>query len=287
MSAESSNERKRLPEWFKIKLPSDKRFAGTGARLRKNNLRTICEEARCPNRAECWSCGTATFLLMGPACTRACRYCNVGTDAPSALDDKEPGSVALAARDMGLKYVVITSVTRDDLPDGGAAHFSKTIKAVREMIDGSRIEVLVPDFMGIRDSVMKVVDEKPYVFGHNVETVEALFPELRPQGDFNRTLKVLELVKNEEPSMITKSGIMLGLGETDEQVLETLKALYEAGVDRVTMGQYLQPASFLAPVDRFVTPEEFRQWENEAYSIGFKWVKAAPNVRSSYHAEQE
>ncbi len=275
----------RLPDWFKVRLPGGGRFALLSENLKRGGLHTICEEARCPNRGDCWTAGTATFLLLGPVCTRACRYCHVEAGAPSAPDPNEPAAAADAAAVLGLKYVVITSVTRDDLPDGGAAHFAAAIRCIRARLPETRVELLVPDFEGHEDSIAKVVTENPYVFGHNIETVEKLFPTLRPQGDFRRSIRVLETAKRIDDGMKTKSGLMLGLGETDAQVRETLSALRNAGVDRLTMGQYLRPSRDLAPVARFVTPEEFAAWESEARAMGFNWVKAGPNVRSSYHAE--
>ncbi|MFA6450063.1 MAG: lipoyl synthase [bacterium] len=275
---------RRLPDWFKVRLPGGDRFAVLKENLERGNLHTICEEARCPNRGDCWSAGAATFLLLGPTCTRACRYCHVGAGEPAAPDPSEPESVAEAASALGLKYVVITSVTRDDLPDGGAAHFAQTVERVKARLPESRVEVLAPDFGGDVKAIASVVAAKPYVFGHNIETVEALFPALRPQGDFSRSIEVLRKVKEIDPEMKTKSGLMLGLGEMDAQIRETLSALRGAGVGRLTLGQYLQPSRELAAVARFVTPDEFDAWAAEARGMGFKWVMAGPNVRSSYHA---
>ncbi len=287
MSERTEISTQRLPDWFKVRLPGGDRFSHLKKQLTDGNLHTICTEARCPNRGECWNAGTATFLLLGPTCSRNCAYCHVSTGAPALPDPQEPLATAKAAAALGLKYVVVTSVTRDDLPDGGAGHFAETIRQLREFLPEARVEVLVPDFLGDESSIKTILAEKPYVFGHNIETVEALFPALRPEGDFNRSISLLNKVKELDNSMITKSGLMLGLGETDEQIRETLRALRGAGVERVTLGQYLRPSRDLAPVRRFITPDEFSSWEQEALSIGFNWVKAGPKVRSSYHAESE
>jgi lipoic acid synthetase len=287
MSQRTETSSQRLPDWFRVGLPGGERFNLLKKNLEKGGLRTICEEARCPNRGECWSAGTATFLLLGPACTRACGYCHVATGKPAPPGPDEPLAAARAAAALGLKYVVVTSVTRDDLPDGGAGHFAETVRNLKTLPPEARIEVLVPDFGGDAEAIETVAREKPFVFGHNIETVEALFPSLRPEGDFRRSIRLLERVKEFDPEMTTKSGLMLGLGESDEQINETLLALRNAGVDRVTLGQYLRPSRALSPVDRFVTPDEFKSWEREALAMGFSWVKAGPNVRSSYHAEAE
>ena len=277
----------RLPDWFRVRLPEGDRFARLGKNLRQRCLHTICEEARCPNRGECWTSGTATFLLMGPTCTRSCRYCSVGTGEPAPLDSGEPEAVADAAAALGLKYIVVTSVTRDDLHDGGAGHFARVIERLKMRLPDSRVEILAPDFNGRAGSIRTVAEAKPYVFGHNIETVEALFPVHRPQGDFARSIGVLEKAKELDGNLIVKSGLMLGLGETDAQVAATLRALRGAGVDRLTIGQYLRPSRELAPVGRFVSPEEFGAWELESRRMGFGWVKAGPSVRSSYHAEDD
>jgi len=272
---------------LKAAVPSGAEYAALKKKIEQHNLHTICSEARCPNRGECWSAGTATFLLLGPVCTRACRYCHVESGPAAPVNPDEPEAIADTAAALDLKYVVITSVTRDDLPDGGAAHFAETIRALKNKIDRVRIEVLTPDFAGDIDSVRKVADESPFVFGHNIETVEALFPRLRPAGSFSRSVDLLGYIKKSYPRQLTKSGIMLGLGETDSQISAALSALREAGVDRVTLGQYLQPSKNLEPVSRFITPEEFEHWETEARSIGFKWVKSGPLVRSSFRADAE
>jgi lipoyl synthase len=287
MTRTSDSAGRRLPEWFRAPLPGGERFSILKNKIQRHNLHTICEEARCPNRGECWTAGTATFLLLGPDCTRSCRYCRVGSGAPAPPDENEPEAVAETAAALELKYVVVTSVTRDDLPDGGASHFARTVECLRDRMPEARVEVLVPDFSGNEKSIESIVRSRPYVFGHNIETVEALFPALRRQGDFARSIRVFETVKKIDSGMIVKSGLMLGLGETDARAMATLRALRDAGVDRVTIGQYLQPSRELAPVDRFVTPEEFKNWEREARGLGFSWVKAGPSVRSSFHAEAE
>jgi lipoic acid synthetase len=287
MSGSNSGNDPRLPGWFKTKLPNGERFVSLKNILSARGLNTICDEAKCPNRGECWSAGSATFLLMGPVCSRSCVYCGVGSGSPAPLDPAEPSSVAEAVAALGLKYVVITSVTRDDLQDGGAAHFALTVAKIQSASPHCRVEVLVPDFIGNAGGVEVVLRSYPYVFGHNIETVEALFPEMRPQGDFTRSLRVLESAKSIRTGQITKSGIMLGLGETDPQAEAALSALRRAGVDRVSIGQYLRPSRELPAPRRYVSPEEFHDWERFARSLGFSWVKSGPNVRSSYQAEMD
>ncbi|HOC93739.1 MAG TPA: lipoyl synthase [bacterium] len=287
MSGSKHGNNLRLPSWFKAKLPNGEQFVNLKNILSSRGLNTICDEAKCPNRGECWSAGSATFLLMGPVCSRSCVYCGVGSGLPSPLDPAEPSSVAEAVAALGLKYVVVTSVTRDDLPDGGAAHFALAVSEIRRSSPNCRVEVLAPDFKGDTGGVSAVLQSSPYVFGHNMETVEALFPEMRPQGDFSRSLKILEAAKSIRPGQLTKSGIMLGLGETDAQAEAALASLRCAGVDRVSLGQYLRPSRALPPPARYVTPEEFRDWERLARSLGFTWVKSGPNVRSSYQAEMD
>jgi len=285
MSGSEHGNNLRLPSWFKAKLPNGEQFVNLKNILSSRGLNTICDEAKCPNRGECWSAGSATFLLMGPVCSRSCAYCGVGSGSPSPLDPAEPSSVAEAVAALGLKYVVVTSVTRDDLPDGGAAHFALTVSEIRRSSPNCRVEVLAPDFKGDTGGVSAVLQSSPYVFGHNIETVEVLFPEMRPQGDFSRSLKILEAAKSIRPGQLTKSGIMLGLGETDAQAEAALSALRAAGVERVSIGQYLRPSRALPPPRRYVSPDEFHDWERFARSLGFTWVKSGPNVRSSYQAD--
>ena len=254
--------------------------------LREKSLHTVCEEARCPNLGECFTRGTATFLLLGDRCTRRCSYCSVSTARPLPPDPAEPGRVAEAALRMGLRYVVLTSVDRDDLRDGGASHFAATVRAVRQALPDAGIEVLTPDFKGDREALLAVLEAEPEVFNHNIETVPRLFPRLRPQGRYRLSLDVLAAAKALRPGQATKSGLMVGLGETDEEVAPVLADLRAAGVDIVTIGQYLRPTRDHEPVDRYVTPETFRAFEDEARRIGFPTVYSGVFVRSSFNAEE-
>jgi len=254
--------------------------------LREKSLHTVCEEARCPNLGECFTRGTATFMLLGDRCTRRCAYCAVSTARPAPPDAAEPERVAEAAERMGLRYVVLTSVDRDDLPDGGAAYFAATVRAVRRALPGAGIEVLTPDFKGDRKALLAVLEAEPEVFNHNIETVPRLFPRLRPQGRYRLSLDVLAAAKAMRPGQATKSGLMVGLGETDEEVGPVLADLRAAGVDIVTIGQYLRPTRDHEPVARYVTPEAFRAFEDEARTIGFPKVYSGVFVRSSFNAEE-
>ncbi len=256
------------------------------SRLRGHRLATVCEEARCPNKAECFSKPTATFMILGSACTRNCGFCSVGSLVPETPDAEEPGRVAAAAREMGLRYVVITSVTRDDLADGGAAHFARTITAVRDELPNTRVEVLVPDFKGNSDSIATVLAARPDVFNHNVETVPRLYGTVRPQADYRRSLEVLSRASAMAPGMAVKSGLMLGLGESYDEVLEVLRDLRGAGCSMVTIGQYLRPNARNIPVVEYITPETFESLREEALSMGFGFVASAPLVRSSMNAEE-
>ena len=252
--------------------------------LRDLQLHTVCEEATCPNRMECFSKRTATFMILGENCTRNCTFCDVHSGTVLPPDPEEPAHVAEAVRKLGLKHAVITSVTRDDLPDGGAFHFVKVIEAVRKISSGTTIEVLIPDFLGDADALQKVIDAGPEIINHNVETVPSLYPEVRPQADYKRSLELLGRVKQADPSMITKSGIMLGLGETEVEVVRVLQDLRDVGCDFLTIGQYLSPSKEHHPVIEYVYPETFSRLEKEAYGLGFFAVASAPFVRSSYHA---
>jgi len=247
-------------------------------------LNTVCRSAKCPNRGECFASGTATFLIMGDACTRGCRFCAVDTRAPAPLDPDEPARVAEAARRMGLTHVVVTTVTRDDLPDGGAAHFVAVIRAIRGAAPDARVEVLTSDFGGDPDAVDTVAGARPDVFNHNVETVPRLYAEVRPGADYRRSLRVLARVHATQPDLPTKSGLMVGLGETRKEVVEVLRDLRAHGVDIVTIGQYLRPSAQHLPVAEFVEPATFAWYEGQAREIGFAGVAASPFVRSSYHA---
>ena len=252
--------------------------------LREEKLTTVCEEARCPNLGECFSRGTATFMLLGDRCTRRCGYCSVGTGRPLPPDGGEPGRVAHAAERLGLRYVVLTAVARDDLQDGGAAHFAATVRAIRARLEHARIEVLTPDFKGDLAALQTVLTAAPDVFNHNVEMAARLFPQWRPQGDYDRSLRLLAAAKRLRPGQVTKSGLMVGLGESDDEVLGVLRDLREAGVDIVTLGQYLRPTREHAPVARYVSPQGFREYERAARAVGFPTVYSGVFVRSSFNA---
>ena len=253
--------------------------------LSKYHLSTVCAEAKCPNRGKCYSDGTATFLILGNICTRACRYCSVSKGRPDPLDPNEPLKVALAAKDLNLSFVVITSVTRDDLEDGGAKHYAETIRKVKELTN-AKTEVLIPDFKGNMKLIDIVMQANPDVLNHNIEVVPRLFQRIRPGGNYQRSLDILRYVKDNYPNSIVKSGFMVGLGENKDEVFKTLKDLYYAGVDIVTIGQYLQPGSNLEPVHKYVTPDEFKEYEQYGLQIGIPVVVSGPLVRSSYKAKE-
>jgi lipoyl synthase len=273
------------PPWLKRRLPSGPVYEQVRALLKKGHLHTVCQEARCPNVWECFSQKTATFLILGDRCTRNCGFCAVAHGPEGPPDPNEPSRIAEAVQQMALQYVVVTSVTRDDLPDGGAGVFADTIRHIRQRVPGTRIEVLTPDFLGNTDAIKKVIFAKPDVFNHNIETVPRLYPIVRPQADYQRSLKVLEIAKEIDPNMITKSGIMLGLGETETEIIETFRDLLSAGCNMLTIGQYLQPTKQHLPVKRFVPPEQFQQLRDNAMEMGFDEVASGPFVRSSYHAK--
>jgi lipoic acid synthetase len=279
--------RPRLPEWLRIKLPTSDSFAHTRALLDELKLHTVCESARCPNHWECWSKGTATFMIAGDRCTRACGFCAVTTAKPFALQADEPMRVAEATRRMRLKHVVITAVARDDLTDGGAEHFQKTIEAVRELNPGIIIEVLTPDFLDRDASIEAVLAAQPHIFNHNLETVRRLTPRVRSRATYERSLSVLGKVKSRAGDSIhTKSGLMLGLGETEDELFEALRDLRDIGCDILTLGQYLQPALKHLPVVEFVKPAKFEEYGARARRMGFVHVASGPMVRSSYHADE-
>jgi lipoic acid synthetase len=276
----------RLPVWARKGSPLAPGAHAMRALLREGGLHTVCEEARCPNLGECFSRGTATFMLLGDRCTRRCGYCSVSTAKPLPPDAGEPESVARAASRLGLRYVVLTSVNRDDLPDGGAAHFAVTIEAVRHALPAARVEVLTPDFKGDRRALETVLAAEPAVFNHNIETVPRLFKHLRPQGRYRLSLEVLEAAREIRPDVPTKSGLMLGLGETDAEVVEVLSDLRASGVSILTLGQYLRPTREHEPVDRYLPPEAFAHFEQEARQLGFPTVYSGVFVRSSYNADE-
>jgi lipoic acid synthetase len=279
--------RPRLPEWLRIKLPTSDTFSHTRSLLDELKLHTVCESAKCPNHWECWSKGTATFMIAGDHCTRACSFCAVKTAKPMALEADEPNRVAEATRRMKLKHVVITAVARDDLQDGGADHFRQTIDKVRELNPGIVIEVLVPDFLDNDNSIEVVLAANPHIYNHNLETVRRLTPEVRHRATYERSLSVLRKVKEKRRNTIyTKSGIMLGLGETEAELLEAMRDLRAAHCDILTLGQYLQPTIKHRPVSEFVTPEKFAEYKVLAEKMGFVHVASGPMVRSSYHADE-
>jgi len=276
----------RLPEWLKKRVPSPETVALVERMMRESRLHTVCESARCPNLGECWSKQTATFMILGDICTRNCGFCAIKVGRPLQVDAEEPRRLAETAKAMGLRHVVVTSVARDDLPDEGAGHFADTIRALREVIPGVIVEVLTPDFKGKVWCMRKVVEAKPDIYNHNIETVERLSPIVRPQAKYRRTLEVLRTVKRLDPSIHTKSGLMLGLGETHEEVVQTLRDLREVGVSAVTIGQYLRPTTTRhLPVVEYVHPDRFAEYERIGKEMGFLFVASAPFVRSSYNAQ--
>jgi lipoic acid synthetase len=282
-----NKSRPRLPEWLRITLPTSDSFARTRGLLDELKLHTVCESAKCPNHWECWSKGTATFMIAGDRCTRACGFCAVSTAKPLALETDEPARVAEATRRMKLKHVVITAVARDDLKDGGAEHFRQTIEKVRELNPGIVIEVLVPDFLDNDAAIENVLAANPHIYNHNLETVRRLTPSVRHRATYDRSLSVLKKVKKKRGDTIyTKSGIMLGLGETEDELLQALRDLRSSNCDILTLGQYLQPSLKHLPVMEFVTPAKFAEYKMAAEAMGFVHVASGPMVRSSYHADE-
>ncbi|CAN5648456.1 lipoyl synthase [soil metagenome] len=278
----------RKPEWLRVRAPGSAGYAATKAIVKEHGLTTVCEEAACPNIGECWTISHATMMIMGDTCTRACAFCNVITGKPQALDSTEPVRVADAVVKMGLKHVVITSVDRDDLADGGAAHFAEVVRAIRAAATGTTIEILTPDFLRKPASAAElVIDAKPDVFNHNLETVPRLYLSIRPGARYFHSLRLLERVKERDPEQFTKSGLMVGLGETKEEVMQVMDDMRSANIDFLTIGQYLQPTRKHAAVDRFVTPDEFRAYEEIARAKGFLMVSASPLTRSSHHAGED
>ena len=275
------------PAWIRVRAPGAHAFDQTRAVLRGHRLATVCEEAACPNIGECWGKRHATFMLMGDTCTRACAFCNVRTGRPGALDPSEPTRVASAVAALGLTHVVVTSVDRDDLDDGGAAHFAATVRAIREAGPETSIEILTPDFLRKQGALDIVLRDPPDVFNHNVETVPSLYRRIRPGADYRHSLELLARAKAASPSLFTKSGIMVGLGETYDEVLAVMDDMRAASVDFLTIGQYLQPTRKHAAIDRFVTPDEFQAYKRIAEEKGFLLVAASPLTRSSYHAAQD
>jgi lipoyl synthase len=272
------------PAWLKVKLPSGDNYNDVRNLMRRQKLHTVCEEARCPNMAECWNNRSATFMILGDTCTRSCGFCNVKVGMPNKLDLDEPGRVADSVRELNLRHVVITSVNRDELKDGGASIFAVTIRLIREEMPETTIEILIPDFRGAEEAFYIIMKNPPDILNHNLETVPRLYPVVRPQAKYDRSLKLIRWFKDRY--LKTKSGIMVGIGEKPDEVLALMHDLVEHGCDILTIGQYLQPTKNHLPVDRFVTPEEFNMYKEEGLKMGFKIVESSPLVRSSYHADK-
>jgi len=275
---------RRHPDWLKVKAPGSPNYLHLKRIMREKNLHTVCEEARCPNIGECWGNKTATFLILGDTCTRGCRFCAIDKGKPLALDPEEPRNVALVVKDLGLDHIVVTSVNRDDLPDGGAAHFAKTVFWIKTLNPQIRVELLIPDFEGNLQALKTVVESGIEILNHNIETVPRLYGKVRPGHAYECSLNILHEAKKFRADVLTKSGFMIGVGETSEEVTATLRDLRQQDVDIVTIGQYLQPSNRQLKVERYVTPEEFREFKLQAEKFGFRHVESGPLVRSSYHA---
>ena len=287
LTSPEKSEHKRLPSWLRIKFNNSQAFHEVGVLMQSQSLHTVCQEALCPNRAECWGDGTATFLLLGDVCTRACKFCDVKHGQPGPLDWEEPERVARSIQQMNLEHAVITSVNRDERRDGGAPIFAMLIRRVRELSPGCSVEVLIPDFKGSLEALKIVMDARPDILNHNMETVPQLFKSIQPQSSYQTSRDTLVNAKKLQPAAITKSGLMAGLGETMAEIKETMAEIYSWGVDILTIGQYLQPSRNHLPVARFYTPEEFEELKKYGIKLGFKWVESAPLVRSSYHAGEQ
>jgi lipoic acid synthetase len=275
----------RKPEWLKVRIPASEGYSRLKKLMRSQGLHTVCEEAMCPNIGECWHRGTATFLLMGDICTRSCGFCHIKTARPQTLDEDEPRRVAESVAAMNLNHCVLTSVNRDELPNGGAHIFANTIREIRQRLSGCTIEVLIPDFKGDRAALQEVTDARPEILNHNTETVPRLYRTVRPQANYQRSLNVLAWAKELDPGTISKTGIMVGLGETKEEVLAVMRDLRDHNVDILTIGQYLRPSPLHLPIYRYVHPDEFQEFHDVGMEMGFQWVESGPLVRSSYHAE--
>lgn len=275
----------RKPEWIRVKMQGGTQQNKVNSLMSNLSLNTVCDEANCPNRMECYTRGTATFMILGKNCTRNCTFCNVTREKPDKVDPKEPENVAKAISKLGLKHAVITSVTRDDLEDQGANQFVRVVEEIRKATPKVTIELLIPDMQGDKDLIDIIIDSEPNILNHNIETVPELYDKVRPMANFERSIELLDYVKKIKPDMRTKSGIMLGLGETEEQVLEVFKRLREVDCDMLTLGQYLQPTAKHIPVVEYITPDQFNEYKEIALSMGFKRVASAPLVRSSYYAE--
>jgi lipoic acid synthetase len=275
----------RKPSWLKMKMPGGEGYSNLLRLVNDQKLHTVCQSAKCPNMGECWSAGTATLMILGDVCTRSCGFCHIATGRPPVLDLDEPMRVGYAVKQMNLKHAVITSVNRDELPDGGAAVWAHTIREIRRQSPGTSVEVLIPDFCGDWDALQLVLNEKPDILNHNMESVPRLYRVVRPQAKYTRSLKLLQIAK--EQGLLTKTGMMLGIGEAEHEIEAALDDLVAIGVDILTLGQYLQPTAKHLPVDRWVHPDEFRQWKIRGEAKGLKHVESGPLVRSSYHAEQQ
>lgn len=279
-----TEKKERLPRWMRSELPSGENYSKVKRLIAEHQLNTICTSGNCPNKGECWNAGTASFMILGDKCTRNCRFCYVKNSIPDPVDWEEPQRLAETIKTLGLKHCVITSVDRDDLPDGGAKFWATTIRAIKELCPQTTMETLIPDFLAKKELVRQVIDAKPEVISHNLETVKRLTPKIRSTARYDRSLKVISYVA--EAGIVPKSGIMLGLGEKPEEVLEAMDDLKEAGCKVLTLGQYLQPAPHLMKVVEYITPEQFSKYRKEAYKRGFRFVESSPLVRSSYHAER-
>ena len=278
---------RRLPSWLKAKMPGGPNYLALKTLMRDNELHTVCEEAHCPNIGECWERGTATFMILGDICTRACGYCAVITGKPVGLDLEEPGRLAETVERMGLKYAVITAVNRDDLPDGGAFIFAQCVRQVRKRVQGCKVELLIPDFEGNWSALATVMSSKPDTLNHNIETVRRIFGRVRPKGDYDQSLELLSRAKELDPSAVTKSGMMVGLGETWDEILRTMSDLRSVDCDLLTIGQYLRPSQKHVALAKWYTPEEFAELKREAEALGFRHAASGPLVRSSYHADEQ
>ena len=283
----TKDQSRRRPPWLKVRAPSGETYEGLKKLMRSKSLHTVCEEARCPNIGECWGAGTATFLIMGDTCTRSCGFCDIKTGRPAPLDWHEPERVAQAVKQMDLRHVVITSVNRDERPDGGAPIFALIIQRIREIQPGCSIEVLIPDFKGDEAALKIVMDAKPEILNHNVETVPRLFRKVQPQDQYDWAMTTLENAKKMQPDVLTKSGIMLGLGEQWDELVAVIRDLANVGVDILTLGQYLQPSKKHLPLEKYYTPAQFDELRDIALGFGYKWVESGPLVRSSYRAEKQ
>ena len=278
---------RRLPEWFKVPMPGGPNYMSLREQFRSEDLHTVCEEAQCPNIGDCWERGTATFMILGDICTRACAYCAVTTGVPQGLDLQEPIRLAETVERLGLRYVVITSVNRDDLPDGGAFIFAQCVRQIHRRVPNCKVELLIPDYQGNWDALAATIDAGPDTLNHNIETVRRVFKRVRPQGEYDQSLELLRRVKDMSPGAVTKSGMMVGLGETWDEIVETMQDLRSVDCDLLTIGQYLRPSQKHAPIAKWYTPAEFDELRQEGEALGFHHVASGPLVRSSYHADEQ